>query len=444
MPSTVDTSIYAPVNRPSVLDQYGGYVGIANAAAQNKLLNIESSGLTGQAAAYRDATGPNGLDYNKLGVNASMAGPYAGDVAASALTLQKAQQDLASQQSNTAYSMYGSLLSKGSKPTFEDAAGVLTDLLQQHRITPQAYTSLQKELPTDPKNLQSYLTSRYTSTLPPEVATAPTDLGVDPNTLIPKAGTRAQYITKATGGEQAPVDNTGAGGTGVQTAPAPGQAEAMKASSDAYSVARNDVGSPTGSAARIFQLNKALTGLQGSTTGAGTEWQNDIQNFVITNAPTLGKVAGIDPATVANYDEAQKYLTAYASGQAGAMGPKTDQQLSTALTANASTHISNLAAQDVVKANIALERMRQAQVATFQKQGGQPGEFLDSSDEWNKNIDPRAFAVDLMAPDKLSKMYAGLKGNEKQKFLDSLRIAINSGVIDQSTLPGAKGAANAQ
>jgi hypothetical protein len=80
----------------------------------------------------------------------------------------------------------------------------------------------------------------------------------------------------------------------------------------------------------------------------------------------------------------------------------------------------------------------------LQQQGGLPGEFSDWSVSWNKNVDPRAFTADMLEGDKLSKLMSSLKGTDKQRFLDSLRIAINTGVVDPSKLPGAKVGANAQ
>lgn len=223
----------------------------------------------------------------------------------------------------------------------------------------------------------------------------------------------------------------------VQTGLAPGVAEAQTVaahgSAAAYQSLRNDVGQ---SATRIFQLGKALTGLQGAPTGPGTETVNHIASFLQAQSPESLKafLPGVDVNQIKNRDEADKYLQAYASGQAGSFAPHTDSQLATALSSNASTHISNLAAQDVVKANIGLERMKQAQATAFQNSGLPPEKFSDWAVDWNKTTDPRAFIVDQMTPQERTAMITKMKPAEQKNFLNSFRHAVATGVVSMSDL----------
>ena len=101
-----------------------------------------------------------------------------------------------------------------------------------------------------------------------------------------------------------------------------------------------------GSAGRLYQLHSALSDLQalGPTgTGPSAGTLNNVRSY-LQSLPVVGQSLGIDPSQVANYDTANKYLTAYAAARAGAHGGTTDNQLATTLSSNASTHISNLAA----------------------------------------------------------------------------------------------------
>ena len=195
----------------------------------------------------------------------------------------------------------------------------------------------------------------------------------------------------------------------------------------------------SGSASRILTLQKAMDALQqlGTTgTGPGAAARNNFTSYV-QSLPVVGPTAAgmiESPKNIANFDEANKYMTSYAAAMAGAHGATTDSQLATALSANASTHISSLAAQDVIRANIALERMGQSQVAAFQAttdpQTGRPltpDRWSDFSATWNRSTDPRAFAVDMMNPQQVSTMLAGMSPADRAKFQSTYTTAINHG-----------------
>lgn len=251
-----------------------------------------------------------------------------------------------------------------------------------------------------------------------------------PGTLIPPGG---QTAATAAAPAQAPQPHFNP--TGLPVGEQGAIEHSATASADQYSGLRADVGQ---SAARIFSLRQALHGLEtAGATGPGTDVVNNAKSFLVANAPGVAKFVGIDPEKIKSYDEAAKYLTQYASGAAGSFGPHTDQQLATALSGNASTHISNLAAKDVVKANIALERMKQAQVLAFEKSGQSPSQFADWSARWNTQNDPRAFLVDQMTGDERKKLQAQLKPGsaDYSRFLNSYREARDLGIISPNDLP---------
>lgn len=218
---------------------------------------------------------------------------------------------------------------------------------------------------------------------------------------------------------------TGAAFPSIGAGLAPGEAAAAetaaKGSANQYVA---DQAATNGYAGRIFQLQKALTALQSTNTGAGTNQRNAILSYLQTAG-----VPGIDPNKIASYDEANKYLTQYALNQSSNFGNATDSKLATTLSGNASTSISNLAAQDVVKANIGLERMKQAQINAFDASGLPASQYQKFSTRWNSQVDPRVFIVDQLAPDKKAALRDSMSAAQRQTFTSQYNAALQNGWI---------------
>jgi len=192
-----------------------------------------------------------------------------------------------------------------------------------------------------------------------------------------------------------------------------------------------------GTSGRLYQLSKALTSLQtAGATGPGTETTQAIASFLNTQVPFgLGKLLpGVNPEQIKSYDEATKYLTQYASSSAGAMG--SDSKLATALSSNASTHISNLAAQDVVKATIGIEREKQVRAQAFAASGLPDDQFDRWAANWSASPagDPRVYAFDLLSPDQRKTVLSGMSAGQKSAFLGQVWQASQSGTIDAGKL----------
>lgn len=258
-----------------------------------------------------------------------------------------------------------------------------------------------------------------------------------PGTYIPPAGAQGATSTVQPGGAPAQAAGAPFNPTGLPAGEGVGLEHAGAASSDQWSALRQQVG---GSASRLFQLHQALSGLENAgSTGPGTDAVNNAKSFLLAQSPDWLKkyLPGVDPQQIKSYDEANKYLTQYASGVAGSFGSTTDHQLATTLAGNASTHISNLAAKDVVKANIALERMGQAQALAFQQTGETPDKFADWSVNWNTTHDPRAFLVDQLSPAERKKLQASLKPGSADyaRFLNTYRQARDLGIISPNDIP---------
>jgi hypothetical protein len=91
-----------------------------------------------------------------------------------------------------------------------------------------------------------------------------------------------------------------------------------------------------------------------------------------------------------------------------------------------------LAAQDVVKTNIALERMGQVAAQVAQQQNVQPGQFLQWKAAFGNQIDARAFAFPEMAPAARAALVKQLRQSpaQYQKFAQSLQLAVQYGAVD--------------
>ncbi len=174
-------------------------------------------------------------------------------------------------------------------------------------------------------------------------------------------------------------------------------------------------------------MKQALTQLGQAPTGQGTESLNAIKGFITAFDPTgLSKLSGIADDNKA-YDEANKYLTAQAQGLAAAVGPNTNENLSTALTGSPNTHINKLAAEDVQKTLIGLTRMNIARTMAFdQNPQNQASQYPQFGAQWNKSVDPRAFMADVIPPKQLKPLL------DDPKFAATYRQAVAAGLLNHS------------
>jgi hypothetical protein len=237
---------------------------------------------------------------------------------------------------------------------------------------------------------------------------------------------------------------SGAIQTGISPSDLAGQTVAGSGSAGDYHTLLQNVSTSGG---RLYQLGTALTSLQSlgtGGTGPGTPQRNEIMSFLQSLAPNVTKALGItNPNQIANYDEATKYLTAYASNQAGSLGTGTDAKLAAAFSGNASTHISNLAAVNVVKATMGLERMQQAQAQAFQQSGLPASQYDTWATNWNKTADARAYSFDLMSPQQRSTVLSGMSGSQRTGFLNQVWTATQGGFLDPGKLGITSGSGNA-
>lgn len=236
------------------------------------------------------------------------------------------------------------------------------------------------------------------------------------------AGT-ATGAPRATG-TALPASATGAPSSSFrQTKLTPGTGEAAlsvaKSSGDTLASDRAYQG---GNATRTYQAQTAIQALRSTGTGPGSEWRQNVVSTALAlplAGPVLAKLGVLDPKSIEAYDEANKLMARTAADQLTGTGAPSDARQGLITTANASTHISNAAAQQVLYMNIGLDRMKSAGVAAFDKSGLPPEKYAKWIADWNKTQDPRAYYVDQMPSGERSDFIAKMNGTERTKYLKS-------------------------
>lgn len=264
-----------------------------------------------------------------------------------------------------------------------------------------------------------------------------------PGAPLEEAGPAAEPVETMPGGAPAPqepavITDSAADGF-LPTGLAPGDEEAIAA----FTKAKEE---QSAYGARTTPLMEALEKIQKTGTGPGTESVNEIRSFLLSAEPLVEEMLGRDlydasAIEVADYDTLRKYLNQYSLAVARDMGATEGQLLATG-GASPGTHISQMANQQVLQMNLALERMQRARVQEFRAmvESGEATEadWLDYSSEWADGRDVRAYAADMMTLAELKKMRSSMTTAEKKKFDATLDAAANVGVIDAERI-GARG-----
>ena len=233
----------------------------------------------------------------------------------------------------------------------------------------------------------------------------------------------------------APAVPSAAGGApGLISKLSPAEQAAAAASGTGSGKAETDMlASVAGSGERLFQLNAALSALEKAKTGPGTNELNKVKSFFATMDPgILKKVGLIDAKTIEgieSFDKANKYLQQIGRAQAADTGVS-EGSLASALSANASTSISQGAAKDVLKANIGLERIKQAQAQAWDEQGQPSEQFQKWQAKWVRENDPRIYVFDLMEPKAQDVLLSNMNRVQLKNFLRAKQWAEANGYVD--------------
>jgi hypothetical protein len=489
----LDTSIALNANAPQPTNPLQQALQIAQFRAYNANGQAAQQGLEANRAisqAYQQATDPitGKVDNNKLmGIISQdpAAGYKLGEVVQS-INTQKQQEatldttrlDQAQKAQGALRSGMGSLLTKPDLSP-ADIQGFVGTMVKAGAIPQQVADAELQSMPQDPAQIRPWLAQHFNSALSGEqqlanmkpqfaqVNTGPATVAVNqnPNAIgangqpmgVGSVGyTVGNGLSPADAAAQVPVINPdgtpgtrskasvlqeqgygdalpagfksngrygAANGGVVTTGPAPGVADAnQKANAAGGDMLVADQQSNAQSGTRINMLQNASTALANAQTGTGADKLNAVRGVIATLGGPADKVA--------SYDEANKYLTQYAQTKAASFGHGTDSQLAAALAGNGNTKISNLAAQDVVKVNLGLERMEQARMKAWESAGLQPSQYGQWKSQWGSQVDPRVFVADQMDPSKVQGMVKGMNPKEQATFRTQYNWAVQNGFIN--------------
>jgi hypothetical protein len=182
-------------------------------------------------------------------------------------------------------------------------------------------------------------------------------------------------------------------------------------------------------AQRIFPLQQQVRLIdQGTQTGEGTEFLNDIKN-VLVSAANQGILKGVSPDAIqqSKYEQLRKYMAQYITGQPFSSG--SDARMAQMVSGAPNVKLSTLSNADLAKVLVGVERFRSAPYLAFQMQNqgnADPAKYADFKANFSKEYDPSAFGVDLMGgwnSPAVRKMYQSMDAADRQKFVASLKMA---------------------
>lgn len=237
-----------------------------------------------------------------------------------------------------------------------------------------------------------------------------------------------------------------------QSSPALGQeaaANAMATPAGTASAAMlQNLDPNSGAPARIYQLQLAYNNLQNSVTGRGTETWQDITSVIQSLAPdVVQRALGITPNDAANQissaanpqasrDMANKYLSriAMSSMQSLGMGAGTDDKLAAAMGGNPNVHMNNLAALDLTRVMVGMERMREVEANAWAQSiaspsnpnGWDPSKFFDWQRQFVNKVNPIMFILPQLSPAQRNYMMKGMSVNQINQMVKDYKAFRNS------------------
>jgi hypothetical protein len=192
---------------------------------------------------------------------------------------------------------------------------------------------------------------------------------------------------------------------------------ALRAGEQAYNDAVADL---PASQQRVATMSNALTALAGATTGPAGKLQQ-VNRVLGTYAPEFIRkvIPGYDPEKAAtDYDLAAKYMQQIANATSVGAGATTNDKLAAAISANPNTHMTQLAAEEVLHVLMSQEKLGQYITKQAQAQNIAPADYARFRANWYATHDPRA-ALPL-TPELSDYVRKNLKGRELQTFRTTL------------------------
>lgn len=227
---------------------------------------------------------------------------------------------------------------------------------------------------------------------------------------------------------------------GASFATGPGYDEQVTAKTSQDRLA-SDTNLAANYANNVFPQTQALALLgRGMTTGPTTDLLNTAKGWASGVARSMGYTGPISD-DVASYDALHKWLSQIVAGNPVAQG--SDARLAATLAGNANTGIHELASADMLKAGIALMRMNataSSEWASNPAIRAQYGYYTNYLRDFNKTVDPRAFAWDMYNPAQKKDLLADIDKHDEayaQRLRDSLQMVRRNGYMGETrAMPG--------
>jgi hypothetical protein len=211
----------------------------------------------------------------------------------------------------------------------------------------------------------------------------------------------------------------------LPAAPALGEGEAAVASAGQLAEDRKAAADYR---ARILPLERVVSildevGPRG--TGIGSELATSLKN--------LGVSAGILKSDAAKpLEELKKY---YMQNTLQTADTATNEKLLAGITGNPNITLTEASASQLAKVDLALRRMKQAQVMAAIAQKVPEGRYQEFAAQFANRQDPRVYAFDMMKPKERASLLKGMKEPERAKFWEAIGDAKWAGLINPAGLP---------
>ena len=292
--------------------------------------------------------------------------------------------------------------------------------------------SMENGMPLGQANMPTTFTNAAGATVPTTFGQYQQDIGLTPSNglmVSPNASGGAQNpFLQGMPAEGAPTATPGAAQPERVVGPTASELQTWEDSTNQFNT---DRATASQWAQRITPLTKLNDLFETDVlTGKGSDMVSDLAKVASTfGIPLEGA------ADQANYvSQIEKYASQLARNSGAAAN--TDNQLAVAITANPSASMDKMAAKDVTKVLLGLERLQQGKFLAAERMGIEPKDYANFAAQWGSSVDPNAFAFDLMTPEAKKKLVDGMSDKEFAKFQQSLSTAVDLGLVNP---PGARG-----
>lgn len=443
MPVSADP--YAQIKQTNPLDTVGGFLDLQKKVQENALTKMALEGKTGLGKAIQAATGPDGVvDTVKLSNILAEPNNYAAAAEGAALGLDikgkqiantQAGQTLATDANSILGNVWGARLNANpDKTTPQDLRNDVLDLIISGRIPGDYGKKVMQLIPDDPKAARDFAVRGFLTALGPTDQATGVEAAPGPD-LAPRKQTKGQFTAGALG-----VDDAGAAGGAPPSPAAPvgaprapgvtvgaspmmaiGAETKAKTSADQYNnlvLLGNEV--PNRKAALYNMLDDA----EQFTSGP-------VSDDLYRMAAGINEVFGtkISLEGTAAKDRFDKLSNQIALAQASVLGVNaTDMTKNMTAASNPHSGMSAGGVRSVISMLLGNEDAIAVKKAKMMDETS-PEKYLDWSNNFNKNFDPRIFQSVYMSPTELKVMLGSMKGQALAEFRQKYNYAVKNGWI---------------